>query len=398
MWLPRTMANSLRIEDFLLFLRLAFGDDTAKKLYDIGLSLLDEEEQYEYFKELLANIGKATGRDVASLEQSTYRVPPVDIETFLRDPYYLNLEGQIYPEVVPYAKEINSGKYVEAVLTGGIGSAKTTLALWTQGYQLYLLSVTRNPHALFDISTNDELIFVFQNISEKLARTVDYPRFKAMIENSPYFQQHFMFDDSLEREMNFPNRVIVKPVSGSSLATIGQNVIGGLIDELNYMQVIEKSARSVDAGTYNQAVEVYNSIARRRKSRFLKHGKLPGVLCLVSSKRYPGQFTDTKEIEARTDPTIYIYNKRVWDNKPDSFSKEKFTVFVGDDTRKPRILQPDEKMDQEDLDAGLIDQVPEDFRVDYEKDIVNALRELGGISNVSSHSYIPAPEAIKKSF
>lgn len=382
-------------EDFLLFLRLAFGDDTAKSLYGIGLELDHEEEQSEYFKQLASNIGKATGRDL-QLEDSPYRVPPVDVETFLLDPYYMNLHGQVFPEVMPYVKEVNSGKYVEAVFTGGIGSAKTTIALWTTAYQLYLLSITRNPHTLYGIATSDELVVVFQNITEKLARTVDYPRFKAMVEKSPYFQQHFPHDDSLESELNFPNRIIVKPVSGSSMATIGQNVIGGLIDELNYMAVIEKSARSVDAGTYNQAVEVYNSIARRRKSRFMKEGKMPGILCLVSSKRYPGQFTDLKEVEAKTDPTIFIYNKRVWDIKPESFSKNKFPVFVGDDFRKPRILDVGEEIPEEDVD--LIDHIPEDFRVDFEKDITNALRELAGVSNLTKSPFIPDPAAISRIF
>jgi hypothetical protein len=386
--------QNVSIEDFLVFLRLAFGDNTAKELYDIGLGL-GSDEQYEYFKGLVVNIGKATGREM-QMEESVYRVPPVDVETFLLDPYYLNLHGQVFPEVMPYVKEVNSGKYVEAVFTGGIGSAKTTIALWTTAYQLYLLSITRNPHSLYGISVNDELIVVFQNITEKLARTVDYPRFKEMITRSPYFQQHFPHDDSLESEMNFPNRIIVKPVSGSSMATIGQNVIGGLIDELNYMAVIEKSSRAVDAGTYNQAVEVYNSIARRRKSRFLKEGKMPGILCLVSSKRYPGQFTDTKEEEAKTDPTIFIYNKRVWDIKPESFSKRKFPVFIGDDFRKPRILEPGEKVPAE--DQHLIDRIPEDFRVDFEKDIINALRELAGVSNLTKSPFIPDPAAIARVF
>ena len=56
--------------------------------------------------------------------------------------------------------------------------------------------------------------------------------------------------------------------------------MGGLIDELNYMSVVEKSKVAVDKGTYDQAILLYNSIARRRKSRFMENGKLPGILCL----------------------------------------------------------------------------------------------------------------------
>ena len=62
---------------------------------------------------------------------------------------------------------------------------------------------------------------------------------------------------------------------------------------------------------------LYQSIARRRGSRFMRRGRVPGLLCLVSSRRYPGQFTDRKEAERRrqlaeTDRTsIYLYDRRL---------------------------------------------------------------------------------------
>ena len=125
--------------------------------------------------------------------------------------------------------------------------------------------------------------------------------------------------------------------------------MGGLIDELNYMAVVEKSKVAVDRGTYDQAILVYNSIARRRKSRFMENGKLPGILCLVSSKKYPGQFTDQKMAEAERDPTIFVYDKRVWDIKPDDFGNHGwFQVFAGDMTRKPRLLEKNEEVVDDD--------------------------------------------------
>jgi hypothetical protein len=325
-----------------------------------------------------------------------YKVPPVAVETFCRDPYYLAMGDELYPTLVPHLEAVNSGRYVEAVLTGGIGAAKTTLALLTQGYQLYLLSLMENPHEVFGLDRASEIEIIFQSITEKLAESVDYQRFKSMVERSPYFQQEFPFDSDRKSEMHFPNRIIVKPVSGSNLATIGQNVISGLIDELNYMSVVEKSKRSVDEGIYDQAVALYNSISRRRKSRFYRQGKLPGVLCLVSSKKYPGQFTDVKEKEALTDPTIYVYDKRVWDIKPDAFSAIKFTVFIGDEYRKPRILDRDETIS--DNDKPLLIEVPDDFRSDFERDIVDALREISGVSHLSKSPFFTNPEPVRKMF
>lgn len=373
------------------FLLKAFGPELGKELYEIGIGL-PEEGRPDYFSQLVGGLHSiVSGQPKISMK---YNSPPVDVETFLRDPFYLNLDAEIYPTIIPDLIRINSGNYVEIVLTGGIGSAKTTIALWSNAYQLYLLSLMENPHEQFGLDRSSEIEIIFQSITATLAHSVDYSRFKSLIGSSPYFSKYFPFDPALKSEMHFPNRIIVKPVSGSNLATIGQNVIGGLIDELNYMAVVESSKRSVDIGTYDQAVEVYNSIARRRKSRYMKQGRMPGLLCLVSSKRYPGQFTDTKIEEAKTDPTIYVYDKRVWDIKPDSFSKTKFSVFIGDEFRRPRILEDKEKVPSKDKD--LLVEIPEDFRIDFQKDIVNALREMAGVSHLSKSPFFTNPEALAR--
>jgi hypothetical protein len=154
--------------------------------------------------------------------------------------------------------------------------------------------------------------------------------------------------------------IVVKPVAGHDTAAIGQNVIGGILDELNFMAVVENSKQSKDGGLHDQAVKNYNSIARRRESRFMQLGSLPGMLCMVSSRNYPGQFTDKKEEEAREQKkrqgftTIYVYDKRLWEVRPQrymfhtgqrqeqKFGKDHpfwFHVFIGDATRKPRLLE-----------------------------------------------------------
>jgi hypothetical protein len=319
---------------------------------------------------------------------------PVDIEEFLLSHEYVgSKDTSLWPAVVDELIEINSGGYVEALLTGGIGSAKTTTALYTQAYQLYLLSCYKNPHLTYALDPHSEILIVFQSITEKKAKSVGYDRFKSMIESSPYFRRNFPNNPNVESWMKFPNRIEVKPVSGGQFAAIGENVIGGLIDELNYMDVIEKSKRSIDGGTYNQAVAVYESIARRRKSRFHKLGSTPGMLCLVSSRRYPGQFTDTKEEEAKSDPTIYVYDKCVWDVKPEgTFTSGFFPVFTGDASRRPRVVQPKEKLSDD--DQRLIKLVPEDYRREFERDIYDALREIAGVATMSQHPFIANREAV----
>ena len=124
---------------------------------------------------------------------------------------------------------------------------------------------------------------------------------------------------------------------------------------------------------------------------------MPGILCLVSSKKYPGQFTDQKEAEALTDPTIYVYDKCVWDVKPEgTFTKGWFQVFIGDMSRKPRILDEDETVP--DADRYLIKAVPVDFREDFTKDIINALREIAGVSTLARHPYFVEVDKVNLCF
>lgn len=284
-------------------------------------------------------------------------------------------------------------------VTGNTG--KTTLAVWNTAYQLYLLSCLKDPHKLFKLDKSSEILIVFQSITADLARKLNYNRFKALIDQSPYFQTRFPYDRRVETELKYPNRIYVRPVSGEDTAAIGQNVIGGIIDEINYMAVTSNSKKEEGGGTYDQAAKVYNSIARRRKSRFMTKGQIAGLLCLVSSRKYPGQFTDRKEEEAKKDKTIYIYDKTIWQIKPKgTYGDKRFNVFIGDATRKPRILDDNEdpRKTYKPADQHLVRAIPVEFRGEFETDMVNALREVAGVATLASHPFILNTDAIEPCF
>lgn len=319
---------------------------------------------------------------------------PVSMEEFMfGDEYLARPRKEIYPNILEELIKINNPEgcrivnpYTEGVFTGGIGSGKTTVALYTIAYQLYVLSCFRHPHDTFGMDSTSEILFVFQSMSGSLAQIVDYQRFREICEQSFYFRHVFPFDPKKSKELIFPGRIEVRAV-GSDGGAIGQNVIGGLIDELNFMAIVHGSKKSLDKGVYNQAMTIYTGIARRRKSRFLSAGAMPGILCLVSSKRYPEEFTDMKLEEAKTDPTIYTYDKRVWDIKPEgTFSRGFFKVFVGDLTRRARLLTDDEKIPPEDED--LVVEVPEDYREDFQNDMIGALRDIAGVGTLARYPFI----------
>ena len=330
--------------------------------------------------------------------------PIVGIREFLTSPQYLDAGDRLWPKVLDIAEEMNSGKYTEAVLTGGIGCAKTTLALYSQAYQLYVLSCYTDPHRPFDLDRTSEIEIIFQSLNRTLAADVDFDRFKAIIDEAPYFQTVFPYDQSIKTKLIFPKRIIVRPVTGESSGAIGQNVIGGIIDEINFMAQIEKSKKNPDGGIYDQAVENYNAIARRRESRFMKAGGfLPGMLCVVSSARYRGQFTDRKREEVdllkkEGKPChVFVYNKRVWDISPEGrFAGTMFQVFPGTDLRKPYIVEGDVVPSEADMRQMV--EVPTEYYESFRNDIMNSLRDIAGISTTAVHPFIMEPEKVVACF
>lgn len=329
---------------------------------------------------------------------------PLDPQTFIEGSEFLSCGEAIYPAVMEVLREINSGQYTEAVLTGAIGTGKTTIALLTIAYQLHVLSCLRDPHAFFGLDPASEIVFVIQSLSAKVAKDVAYRRLRELVDRSPYFERHFPANHRIRSELAFPGGIVVRPLSSQATAAIGSNVIGGILDEVNFMEVVDHSKQSVDGAVYDQALEMYNSIVRRRKSRFMvAGGNLPGMLCLVSSKRFPGEFTDQKrleaerELEAKGRTSIYVYDRRLWEIKPPAtYGESRFRLFLGDQTRKPEILSADAQVAPE--DQRLVMEVPSEFRSEFERDLLSAVRDIAGNATFALHPFIMNTGAVAASF
>jgi len=372
---------------------LAHVGQPGQYVWQNGKLIKDPEERLDYLRLAIDwfRLKQQDGPDY-------WRTLPVDFQTFVEHEELMNKRHVLWPGVMVEAARMNDGSYSEAVLTGAIGVAKTTIALYSQAYQQYLLSCMRDMHKVFDLDPSSEITTVFQSINKSLSKDVDYKRFRDMIDKSPYFKVHFPYDHSVESEIRFPRNVIVKPVSGGDTAAIGQNVIGGILDEVNFMAMIEDSKHNRDGTVYDQAKQNYNSIARRRESRFMQLGALPGMLCLVSSRNYPGQFTDIKEAEARTNPRIFIYDKCIWDIRPERFNGETFPVFIGDATRKPRLLTPTERKAIHPSDERLVRMIPTEYHKTFAADLLAALRDVAGVATQAMHPFMLNQDAVANSF
>jgi len=227
------------------------------------------------------------------------------------------------------------------------------------------------------------------------------------IKLSPYFNE--VVKPKYGRDVtHFPGNVMLTIGSCNSERILGMNVVGGAMDEANFMAT---KGQVISGGTgggvkktvaqFDLAEKTYASIVRRIKSRFLRAAPdLPGMMLLVSSAATIGSFTDRKLKASINDPTVFARDYATWDVKPaSSFSGQKFKVIIGSNSMRSRILGPEDDIDKEyllDNDCRIID-VPEEYREDFERDLENAIRDIAGISTHAISAFIHRVDKVDKS-
>lgn len=353
-------------------------------------------EQYQHAIEQVGQDGNLEHM----LELTRYVRGVVPLDEFLFSPTYLGIEdNELYPGVIETLEAIETEQYVECIMKGAIGGGKTTTANIGMARQIYKLSCMRNPQQTFGIQQHSSIVFTIQSVRLSTAKQAVFDEMVPFLSNSPYFSEIFPYDKRITSQLKFRHHnVTVLPVSSSTTGAISMNVIGGLLDEVNFMAKVGKSKNNSadEKGEYDQAKELYNNLSKRRRSRFMHKGKLPGTLFLVSSSRYPDDFTEEKAQEAEMmggdDPEIFVFSKSLWESKGrDRYSDEEFRVLVGNERTRSRILNDGEIVNDEGTN---IIPVPEDFRRDFERDIDGSIRDFAGQTTLASHPFIHNRESV----
>lgn len=344
-----------------------------------------------------------TGDIEELIKLTTYRRKVVPLDEFLFGAAYLGLKrDEIFPGVLKMLHELDSDNYIEAVLKGALGYGKTTSSNIMLARGVYKTSCMRHPQSTFGIRSGSAIVYTIQSVRLSTAKKAVFDDFGTFIKNSPYFKNIYPYNPLITSSMVFPEqRLSIMPVSSSSTSAISMNVMGGVLDELNFMHNILKSkSQNADIdGSYSQAKTIYNAISRRRRSRFAKHGKLPGILFLISSSRFPDDFTEIKARESTmcggTDPNIYVQSSSIWDMKGrDQFMSETFRVMVGNSMVRSKILDPDEEV----IGNAQVIEVPMDFHADFIKDTDGSLRDYAGITILASRPFLTKRTAIHDCF
>lgn len=298
---------------------------------------------------------------------------PVDIETFIKDPEYL---GAYFKDVYPYwvdkLKSIYAAllhpKFVEVLLAGSYGAGRATAATIGFLYDLYILTLVKNPHEIWSVmsSTSINLAIVGHNVDSCYSDMI-----LDALSISPYFRSKILPGKSKVLQDNmFANGIgimCIHPADFSTSSILGKAVIGALFD-----------ADIGDCSPDSAYAKTYSTLNRRFYDRFVNsNGESPCRLWMISSAE--GLLTSflKKYDAAIANPVCTYIAPSIWEVQAHKgiYCGKTFSVFVGDANTESYIVPDTEQF----ADTGHIIHVPIEYRQDFEKDIYAAIRELAGI-------------------
>lgn len=306
----------------------------------------------ERFSALLNGLSKPELRQLLAREHPSYADDwwevPAPIDEFVKDPAYLNMDGQVWESVLHELREIfrqEDGRliYTEAALVKAIGAGKSFTSSIFFAYLAYRTLCLKSPQKYYKLAAGSKIAFINLAPSAAKARDVVFNEVQARVGYSPWFRTYYppdprvttklVFDHVLEDEKGKPleaykgqKNLAIIPGNSSRNMAIGYNVLGGIIDEAAFFETMQ----NIGKGTTERTDALYDAVQSRIFSRF---GEGAGLLMMISSPQYADDFIEKKAAEARVNPRIYSNRQALWEAKPEgTYSEETFEheVEVGE--------------------------------------------------------------------
>jgi len=337
-------------------------------------SIVGNSKDYDYFIEYIE-------------DPKTWKFPRVSFDTFLDDPRYLGIGAFVYPEVRRLGREIIEGDYSEAIIVAGIGGGKTLLSNLLTCYMAHTLLCYRNPHRYFKLIKDKPITLMNMGTTATQALEVGFAGIKTFIQGSPWFQR--FYPHMLSGSIRFLESNILI-LSGNSKATtpLGFNIFNATLDE---------AAFYLDNDKVQLAEEIYMALQRRILSRFQNRG----LLVMITSPLYDGDFSMRKLEEARAIPHI-IYSQQMptWKLKP---MDKKKNIFYFNSRKGTIIEQLPKKYSINKVEDAFdsskeIWEIPVEYKTSFVQDPDKAKRDFAAVPSKAIQAFMPHWEIIRKMF
>lgn len=318
------------------------------------------------------------------IEVKPFAVKEVDVSS--EDPY-------------KYCFEVDTSFLVlrrngKVFVTGNTG--KSFLCSVSICYVLYFLYCFSHPQRLFpSLDRFTPIIVTLQSVTEGVARKVLYKPIRQMFTEMPYVKKWVKYNKQKDHALELSNGIEMAPGIANRSAYIGQAVIAGVIDEINFLSVIEQSKQVAGpdgkGGMYDQAKIIYNELTRRRKSRFLTRGPNPGGFYVPSSVHYEDDFLEKriKEVDPVKDTHVKVIKRKQYEAQPaDKYCGEKFQYLVSTKDYPAKIILPSDIVGVDYPKSAELLNIPIEYEENFRNDPEAAQRDILGIASGAINRYI----------
>lgn len=209
-----------------------------------------------------------------TLQKAKLIRPIVPIQDWIISEYYVGPDAKsIYPFWRNHICNIFDSNrkpedYIsEVIITGGLGTGKTTIADIIFMRKLYELSCYDHMQTLFNLMTTAKIAWIYFNLTKEQAELTGYGQLRSLIDSSPYFREHFPRNDKKSTDIEWPDKNMYITYGSSLGHMIGTNLLGSIMDEANFYQGANVSSTNA-AEVQGKAAVLYNNILRRRRKPF----------------------------------------------------------------------------------------------------------------------------------
>lgn len=343
-----------------------------------------------------------------------WRMPRVSMDTFLDDPFYLgtSLRGEdgshrVFPKVREICRQVIEGEYLEGVEVAGIGSGKSFSSSILACYMAHKLLCMRDPFATFTVARDKPIAIMNMGTTATQALDVVFTSINTFIAGSNFFQQFGpkMLTGSIEFESE---KILLRSGNSKSTTPLGYNVFCAVLDEAAFY--LDNENKSV-------AQDIYESLQKRIVSRF----GLDGLIMMISSPRYVGDFIMKKLEESRkTDPEtgellfpqVFAVQAPIWKFKGvDYYKNDKYPPFFFNCRTNQIINEKDMPRDVilRTFKTNLLDnpqfdmsyqvwEVPFQYKAAFQKNPDKAKRDLGSVPSLTLEGFFPNPMLVSAAF
>ena len=269
---------------------------------------------------------------------SIFDQDPVDLETFLYDPDYLNLSIRLSPAQIDFVRNLSNilepPLYTEGVLQAGQGSGKDTCSIFINLRIIYLLQCLRSPQRYFNMDENSFIDSINVAPNADLAKNIYFQTLSNIVKNAPLFQEgspYYISHKMTANMVTFPKNVRLLSGNSENESWQGYTPILIVLDEIDAFKSTQELRRSKSLRSEG-AHGIYDTAKSLVQSRFPGTGKIISL----SWPRFKGSFIQKRFAAGKKEARTYVGCTAdgdpyaTWDFNP-SKSKADFQDFYDTD-------------------------------------------------------------------